>query len=237
MARALFWHCTFVNCGGFIQSVMEPLISASVTSHGKKVVIRPGGNMDQRAQFAEKLIERALGAVSGTSSEALKDALDAIPAPIYVTAIDGTITYYNSACIDLAGRTPDIKHDRWCVTWRLFTVRGEPLPHAECPMALAIREQRRIRDVEAIAERPDGTRVQFIPFPTPWFDAAGNFAGAINLLLDVTDERKLETLRTQAARCRRLAVSIGDHQTIDALTAMAAEYDAQADRIDKPNWI
>lgn len=193
--------------------------------------------MDQRAQFAENLIERALWAVSGDGAETLTEALDAIPAPIYVTATDGSITYYNSACIDLAGRIPDIKHDRWCVTWRLFTLRGEPLPHADCPMALAIREQRRIRDVEAIAERPDGTRIQFIPFPTPWYDANGNFAGAINLLLDVTDERKLETLRTQAERCRRLAGSIGDRQTVDALTSMAAEYDAQADRIDKPNWI
>ncbi|GAA0337888.1 hypothetical protein GCM10009087_55460 [Sphingomonas oligophenolica] len=191
--------------------------------------------MNQRMQFAEKLIDRALSAMSCDAAETLPDILDALPAPIYVTATDGTITFYNRACVDLAGRTPDLRHDRWCVTWRLFTLGGEPLPHADCPMAIAIREQRRVRDAEAIAERPDGTRVRFIPFPTPWFDADGNFAGAINLLLDVTDERKMETLRGQAARCRRLAMSIGDRQTVETLTAMAIEYDAQADRLPLPN--
>jgi len=86
-----------------------------------------------------------------------------------------------------------------------------------------------------VIERPDGTRVQFMPFPTPWFDADGNFAGAINLLLDVTCQRQVETLRNQAARCRRLAAGIGDRQAIEVLSAMAVEYDAQADRISTPN--
>lgn len=194
-----------------------------------------GGVVNQRVEFAESLVETALSAVEWGGRDALTEALDTLPAAIYVTAPDGSITYYNRACIALAGRTPDLRHDRWCVTWRLFTLEGEPLPHADCPMAIAIRERRRIRNVEAIAERPDGTRVQFMPFPTPWFNADGNFAGAINLLLDVTDQRQLETLRCQAARCRRLANAIGDRQAIEVLSAMAVEYDAQADRIGTPN--
>jgi len=191
--------------------------------------------VDQRVEFAESLVEKALSAIEWGGHDALTEALDALPAAIYVTAPDGSIVYYNQSCIDLAGRTPDLRHDRWCVTWRLFTLQGEPLPHADCPMAIAIRERRRIRNVEAIAERPDGTRVQFMPFPTPWFDADGNFAGAINLLLDVTCQRQVETLRNQAARCRRLAAGIGDRQAIEVLSAMAVEYDAQADRISTPN--
>ena len=191
--------------------------------------------VDQRVEFAESLVEKALSAIEWGGHDALTEALDALPAAIYVTAPDGSIVYYNQSCIDLAGRTPDLRHDRWCVTWRLFTLQGEPLPHADCPMAIAIRERRRIRNVEAIAERPDGTRVQFMPFPTPWFDADGNFAGAINLLLDVTCQRQVETLRNQAARCRRLATGIGDRQAIEVLSAMAVEYDAQADRISTPN--
>ena len=57
-------------------------------------------------------------------------------------------------------------------------------------MAVALRENRRIRGVEAIAERPDGTRVPFIPYPTPLRNAEGRLIGAINILLDIT-ERKL----------------------------------------------
>jgi len=191
--------------------------------------------MNQRFEFAESVVDTALSVIEWGGRDALTEALDALPAAVYVTDPDGAIIYYNQACVDLAGRTPDLRHDRWCVTWRLFTLDGEPLPHADCPMATAIREQRRVRNAEAIAERPDGTRVQLIPFPTPWFDADGNFAGAINLLLDVTCERRLETLRNQAARCRRLAISIGDRQTVDVLSAMALEYDAQADRIGTPH--
>lgn len=48
-------------------------------------------------------------------------------------------------------------------------------------MAVALKEGRPVRGVEAIAERPDGTRVPFIPFPTPLFDASGRVTGAINM--------------------------------------------------------
>ena len=67
------------------------------------------------------------------------------------------ITYWNQACVSFAGREPQLGQDRWCVTWRLFTIDGDPLPHEECPMAIAIREKKSIRTEIAIAMRPDGT--------------------------------------------------------------------------------
>ena len=155
-------------------------------------------------------------------------ALDEIPAAIYVTDIEGTITYFNAACIDLAGRTPELGRDKWCVTWRIYTPEGDFVPHDQCPMATAIREKRPVRDVEAVAERPDGGRVHFIPFPTPLFDAAGEFSGAVNLLLDVTEQRKPEYLRTQAARCRQLAAACTAVDLAETLQLMAAKYDEQS---------
>ncbi len=95
-------------------------------------------------------------------------------------------------------------------------------------MAVAIREKRPIRDVEAVAERPDGSRVHFIPFPTPLFDGAGQFAGAVNLLLDVTEQRKPEYLRSQAQRCRQLAAACTEHDLAETLQLMAAKYDEQS---------
>lgn len=47
-------------------------------------------------------------------------------------------------------------------------VRGY-LPHDECPMAQAIKLAKPLRGAYADAERPDGTRVRFTPFPTPLF--------------------------------------------------------------------
>ena len=40
-------------------------------------------------------------------------------------------------------------------------------------MAQALKERRPIRGAEAIAERPDGTRVTFVPYPTLLHDASG----------------------------------------------------------------
>ena len=87
-------------------------------------------------------------------------ALDAFPIAIYVTDIDGLITYFNQACVNFAGRTPKISYDRWCVSWKLYTNEGAFLPHERCPMALAIQTKRVIRGVTAVAERPDGVRIK-----------------------------------------------------------------------------
>src|SRR4029078_550854 len=52
----------------------------------------------------------------------------------------------------------------------------------------------------AIAERPDGTRFAFVPYPTPLKDAAGRVTGAINLLMDTSDDDRagLESARLAA---------------------------------------
>jgi PAS domain-containing protein len=112
--------------------------------------------------------------------------LDAFPIAIYVTDGRGFITYFNSACVDFAGREPQIHRDRWCVTWKLFTNNGDFLPHDQCPMAIAIRSKRAVRGDTAVAERPDGTRINFVPFPTPVIGESGELRGAINMLINVT---------------------------------------------------
>ena len=83
------------------------------------------------------------------------------------------------------GRRPVLGRDRWCGSWHIYTLNGAPLPHDRCPMAVAIREDRRVRGVTAVAERPDGTRVHFRPLPTPLHDANDNLVGAVNVLLDL----------------------------------------------------
>ena len=181
-------------------------------------------------EAASHLVDSAAGAV-GSNPAAFHEALDALPAPIYVTDHEGTVTYFNKACVDLAGRTPEVGHDKWCVTWKLFKLDGEFLPHDQCPMAVAIREKRPVRNVEAIAERPDGSRVNFLPFPTPYYDASGDFAGAVNLLLEVASEGDGDYLSQQADKCRELAAEVTDLQTSETLNLMAAKYEAQALRL------
>ena len=59
-------------------------------------------------------------------------------------------------------------------------------------MAIAIRENRPVRDVEAIAERPDGSRICFAPYPTPLRDETGALIGAVNMLVDITTRKQSE---------------------------------------------
>jgi len=176
------------------------------------------------------MLQSALDAI-GSQEDGLAEALDALPAAVYLTDAEGRVTHYNRACVAFAGRTPEPGRDRWCVSHKLFTTDGDPLPHDRCPMAVAIRHRREVRGIEALAERPDGSRVRFQPFPTLFFNADGSLAGAINLLVDVTDRDRARGLREQADRCRRLSSSALDRRTLDALDAMAGEYEAEAARL------
>jgi PAS domain S-box-containing protein len=125
-------------------------------------------------------------------AEHFRQLLDALPAAIYTTDAAGRITFYNQAAVELSGREPRLGTDRLCASWRLLLPDGTPLPHGECPMAVALREDRPIRGVEIIAERPDGTRINLLPYPTPLHDRSGALVGAVNMLLDITDRKRAE---------------------------------------------
>ncbi|MCT2580791.1 MAG: PAS domain S-box protein [Mesorhizobium sp.] len=137
----------------------------------------------------QKMAEAKLRA----SERQLRDLLAAIPAAIYTTDADGTITFFNEAAVELSGRVPQIGKDKWCVTWKLFWPDGSPLPHDQCPMAVALKEGRPIRNAEAVAERPDGVRIPFIPYPTPLRDEDGKIVGGINMLVDISERKQAET--------------------------------------------
>jgi len=124
-----------------------------------------------------------------------RKVLDEMPAAIYVTDALGRITYFNEAAATLWGHRPTLGTSEWCGSWKLFWPDGRALPHGECPMAIAIKEKRTVRGVEAIAERPDGTRVPFEPYPTPLFDDSGALIGAVNMLIDITDRKRAEEVK------------------------------------------
>ncbi len=173
----------------------------------------------------ETYLETALDALATRPD--WRAVLDALPVPIYVTDTEGAVTYWNRVCAELAGREPQLGRDRWCVTWKIYTTTGELLPHDQCPMADAIRERRAIRNIIAIAERPDGSRIAFQPYPTPLFDQDGALTGAVNMLIDVTEEQS-GALTEQADRCRRLAGALYSRESNTVLQHMAAQFDQTA---------
>ena len=133
-----------------------------------------------------------------------RDLLEALPAAVYLTDATGRLTFYNRAAADMWGWRPDLGSTRWCGSWRLFWPDGTPLPHDQCPMAVAIQQNRQVRGVVAQAERPDGARVPFAPYPTPLRDLDGELLGAVNLLMAVSDDRDSEVVRRRGPDPRRM---------------------------------
>src|SRR3546814_2299505 len=84
-------------------------------------------------------------------------------------------------------------------SWRLYWPDGTPMPHDECPMAVTLKTGRPIRDVEAIAERPDGSRYSFTPYPSPLHDASGTITGAVNMLIDISERKRAAATTHQLA--------------------------------------
>jgi PAS domain S-box-containing protein len=136
---------------------------------------------------------RQADALRGSDAR-FRQLLDALPAAVYTTDAAGRLTFYNEAAVAFAGRRPQLGSDQWCVSWRLYRSDGTRMPHDECPMAVALKTGQPIRDVEAVAERPDGTRVDFVPYPTPLRDESGAIVGAVNMLVDITERKKAEKI-------------------------------------------
>jgi len=150
----------------------------------------------------------------------LRELLDALPAAIYTTDAAGRVTSYNQAAVEFSGRTPVIGSDHWCVTWRLYWPDGRPMAHDECPMARALNEDRPIRGGEAIAERPDGSRVAFMAYPTPLHDASGRLVGAVNMLVDLSAAREVDEARGRLNETLEQRVQERTRQLTEAVTRL-----------------
>jgi PAS domain S-box-containing protein len=59
-------------------------------------------------------------------------------------------------------------------------------------MARCLRERKEFRGEEIVIERPDGSRIFVQATATPYFDDRGELIGAVNVLVDITDRRRME---------------------------------------------
>jgi PAS domain S-box-containing protein len=163
---------------GFLESELERAMSGRNETGDDKVVPLSAALNSQAI-----LIER---------ERRFRKLLDALPAAVYTTDAEGRLTYFNDTAAELWGYRPELGSSEWCGSWKLFWPDGTPMPHDQCPMAVALKEDRAVRGMEATAERPDGTRVPFIPYPTPLHDEAGRVVGAVNMLVDITERKRAE---------------------------------------------
>lgn len=81
------------------------------------------------------------------------------------------------------------------------------------------------------AERPDGTRVPFIPYPTLLRDERGKIVGAINMLVDISERRQAETQQRMLLRELNHRVK-NNMQMLQSLLYAAAKKTRNAEAAD-----
>jgi PAS domain S-box-containing protein len=121
-----------------------------------------------------------------------RQLLDALPAAIQTTDTAGRITYCNQAAVELWGARPRLGRDTRHSLYRLYYPDGAPMPDDVQPCQVSLMERRKVRGQGAILERADGKRIPIIPCPSPLFDAAGKFAGIVNMHVDISDRKRVE---------------------------------------------
>ena len=127
----------------------------------------------------------------GESERHYREFAEGVPVAAYTTDAGGRIAFYNKAAVALWGRRPE-PGERWCGSHKLFNRDGTPIAHEECPMAVAILENRPMHGVEASAARPDDSRFNFLAYATPFRDDSGQVVGAMNAMVDITERKQAE---------------------------------------------
>ena len=130
--------------------------------------------------------------IQQTGEKKYIDLIESLPSAIYTCDAEGYITLYNQAAVNMWGRAPILNQDKWCGSWKIFKIDGiTPLPLDSCPMAQVLKQEP-ITEKEIIVERPNGERFYIQPNPIAVYDEDGKLTGAVNMLIDITEQKNAQ---------------------------------------------
>jgi two-component system CheB/CheR fusion protein len=163
-------------------------------SNSISLIRDPDGNPKNVLAFSIDLSERKMAEQAlHRREEQFRNLLENLPAAAYTCNSEGLITFYNQRAATLWGRTPKLNdpQDRFCDSFKLFYADGRPMPYDLCWMALSLADKQ-YDGFEVVIERPDGTRFTALAHANPMHDESGKLAGAVNVLVDITDRKQAE---------------------------------------------
>ncbi len=104
--------------------------------------------------------------------------------------VEGRLTYFNKAAVELWGRTPEFQTESWCGSWKMYSPDGAPMPLEDSPIARIIKSGKEEGKSEISIECPDGTFKNLMVSPRLLFDKNEELLGAHNTLVDITEQKK-----------------------------------------------
>ncbi|MFY0256306.1 ATP-binding protein [Chitinophaga sp. 30R24] len=147
-----------------------------------------------------------------------RQILERLPAAVYTCDESGHILLYNQAAVKLWGREPEAGVDLWCGSWKIYQSNGiTPIQPGACPMAQAISGKMPVHGEIIIIERPDGSRRIIAPYPAPLFGEDGTLEGAVNMLVDITDQKTVEEYASKMAAIVECSDDAIISKTLDGL--------------------
>ncbi|MBA2263093.1 MAG: response regulator [Chloroflexi bacterium] len=164
-----------------------------------------------------------------------RELLERLPAAAYTTDADGLITWFNQYAVDVWGREPRLNdpEDRFCGSFRLFHIDGEPMQHAECWMGLALRDRHAYNGHEVVIERQDGSRRVALAHANPIFDG-DVLVGAVNVLMDITDRKHAELELQEASEAKTRFLAVLAHELRNPLAPMRNAFELMQRGGDEP---
>lgn len=179
---------------------------------------------------AERDVGRDLAATY-VSEVQFRQLVDKLPAAVYTCDAEGLITYCNRNAAQMWGREPALNDpmERFCGSLKLFTPDGLAMKHEDCWMAVALKDGKAYNGKEFILERPDGRRLMGLAYINPIHAPSGQLLGAVNVLVDVTEQKKTEALL--AGQKRVLEMLAKGAELPDVLATIVRLIEGQSDGI------
>ncbi|WP_153304823.1 PAS domain-containing protein [Desulfocapsa sulfexigens] len=186
-------HCQTEKCACANAMKTDSVITEHTIARPSEGVIIPIKYTGSPIKDAKGNIKGALEYILDVTEEAKQkqdadekiENLNAIPTPIMSVDTDFNITFMNPAGAGVVGSTPDQVIGKKC--YDLF--KTSHCQTEKCAVGRSMREDRIIHE-ETIARPQDGIIIPIKYTGAPIKDAKGNIKGALEFVLDITDEAK-----------------------------------------------
>lgn len=135
-----------------------------------------------------------------------RDLLESLPVAVFTCDKNGFIDFFNKAAVDLWGKEPVIGKTQWCGSLHATLLDGTFLTAENNPMALAIKNGAVKWNEEIIMTCQDGATRVVMPHTQLITNEAGEISGAVNMLLDITEQKKAKDKIEESGQRLSLAI-------------------------------